>query len=288
MHSTIECFECGVKQCLKIVRLINGNPDDEVRVQKHLLRLKDELNLAEPPSTYTSKMLVAVMDLLGVSDPFQRIKEEQNRRAMELVAELAEEIAKSEAPLRTALLLAAGGNVLDVGPRHNFDIKGVIKGLRGVERSNPSIPDLLLHRLKQSRRVMYILDNAGEVLFDRLVFKYLPAEVELTIVARSAPILNDVTVSEAKALGLGEYGRVIGTGSRYLGIDFNTVSEEFKRAYFAADLVIAKGHANFESLVDDGRDGFYLLTAKCELVANRSGVGLGDSVCYYSEGNKGG
>ena len=132
---------------------------------------------------------------------------------------------------------------------------------------------------------MYILDNSGEVMFDELVLKRLP-ETELVIVARSSPVLNDVTADEAVELGLERYGRVIGTGSRFLGVDLATVSDGFRREYERADVVIAKGHANYESLVGKGRDGFLVLKAKCELVAEPLGVRLGESVCFYSEGSR--
>jgi len=142
---------------------------------------------------------------------------------------------------------------------------------------------VLLERLAGAGRVLYVLDNAGEVMFDELVLKRLDG-VELMIVARSSPILNDVTVTEVENLGLGQYGRVIGTGSRFLGVDFGTVSDEFRDAYGAADVVIAKGHANFESLVGRGRDAFCVLKAKCELVAGPLGVKLGESACYCEKG----
>ncbi len=262
-----------------MVRMVNGGEQDEARVHDRLEKLRPQLDETEPPSTYTSRMLVATMDLLGITDPFQEVKEEQNRRAAELATRFDAELDRCDSPLYRALILAAAGNVIDVGPQRRFDIQKQLQRLAFARDDS----GLLLERLAKAKRVMFILDNAGEVFFDRLLLKRLP-EVELTIVARSAPILNDITVTEAAALGLGELGRLIGTGSRYLGVDLKTVSAEFRESYYQADLVIAKGHANFESLVEEGRDGFYLLAAKCELVAERLGVKPGDLVCCYSPG----
>jgi len=268
-----------LKQCARIIQLSGCDEKRKDEILKRLNRLKDRLDLNEPPGTYTSRLLLATMEFLGVPDPFAEIKQEQNRRAGEMAERLDEEIERSEEPLRRALMVSSAGNVIDVGPGHSFDIKELLAALGFAHDDSP----LLLTRLASAERVVYILDNAGEVLFDRLVLKRLP-KVGLTIVARSSPILNDVTVEEAQKLGLDKLGRIIGTGSRHLGIDFKTVNDEFRRVYEQADLVIAKGHANFESLVDSGRDGFYLLTAKCELVAERLGVRLGDMVCFYSPG----
>ncbi len=279
MNSAPKCLECGLEQCRRIYRLVKGDENGWDRVKQELNRLMQKLDLSEPPGTMTAKMLVRTMELLGTADPFREIKQEQNRQAAELAAALDGQLSRDDAGLRRAMMLAAAGNVLDVGPGRRFDINQLLASLRFARDDS----GLLIERLSKVRRVMYILDNCGEVMFDRLVFSRLPP-VELTIVARSSPILNDVTVEEAEALGLGAFGRIIGTGSPYLGIDFQTVSPEFRFAYEQAELVIAKGHANFEALVDGPRDGFYLLTAKCELVADRLGVGLGQPVCYYSKG----
>ncbi|MEO0070075.1 MAG: ARMT1-like domain-containing protein [candidate division WOR-3 bacterium] len=279
MRSSPRCLECGLEQCQRIVRLCGVDEKRAEILRKGLLQVAENLSLNEPPSTYTSKLLVATMEFLGNRDPFAKVKEEQNRRAQEMAARLDEKLAEGDEGLKVALKIAAAGNVIDVGPGRSFDINDLLARLHFAHDDS----DLLIARLKKARRVVYILDNAGEVIFDKLVLRRLP-DLELTIVARSSPILNDVTVEEAKGLGLDRLGRVIGTGSPYLGIDFNTVSEEFLRFYYEADLVIAKGHANFESLVNSKRDGFYLLTAKCEVVADFLGVKPGESVCLYSLG----
>jgi uncharacterized protein with ATP-grasp and redox domains len=224
-------------------------------------------------------MLIATMEFLGERDPFRLIRAEQNQKGRELAERYDAELGKGKESLLAAMVGAAAGNVMDVGPRHRFDFTVTLAQGRLAHDDT----DLLLRRLQEARRLVYILDNAGEALFDRLVLKRLGVP-EVTIVARSTPILNDVTVDEARTLGFEQLGRVIGTGSPYLGFDLDTISAETRQVYYDADVVIAKGHANFESLVDDGRDGFYLLTAKCELVARRLGVNLGNSVLFYSEG----
>ncbi len=280
MRSSPRCLDCGLKQCERIVRLCGGDEQKAQVLRQRLLHIAEKLSLDEPPSTYTSKLLVATMDFCGEGDPFAKVKEEQNQEGQEMLARLEGKIGDGDEGLKGALKIAAAGNVIDVGPSRSFDIKELLSSLRFAHDDS----DLLIERLKKARRVVYILDNAGEVIFDKLVLKRLP-DSEVTIVARSSPILNDVTVEEAQKLGLDKLGRIIGTGSRYLGIDFDTVSDEFRKVYQEADVVIAKGHANFESLVNAGRDGFYLLTAKCELVADFLGVNVGETVCLYSKGS---
>ncbi|MEO0071703.1 MAG: ARMT1-like domain-containing protein [candidate division WOR-3 bacterium] len=278
MRSSERCFECGLRQCVKIA-VLTGNQAKLPELLSYLRGLGKELDLNEPPGTYTSWLLLATMKFLKEPDPFKKTKSEQNRHAQELAAQLEQQLGEGDDALKRALLLSAAGNVIDVGPERSFDINQFLSS----HRFTIDHTDRLLARLKRAQRIVYLLDNSGEVLFDRLVLKRLP-KVAITIVAKSSPILNDVTVEEAKVLGLEEFGRVIGTGSPFLGVDLKTVSKEFRQVYSQADLVIAKGHANFESLVDEGRDGYYVLTAKCELVANRLGIGVGESVCYYSRG----
>lgn len=278
MNSAEVCFDCGVRQCLRIARLC-GREEVLPALRKMLEELRRDLDFRAPPSTLTSKLLVATMEFLGEPDPFRDVRAEQNRMGARFAEGFQEVVTRSAVPLSAALLLAAAGNVIDVGPGQRFELQEILGRCRFARDDRAR----LFQALSQARRLVYILDNAGEVWFDRLVLEHLPP-LEVTVVARSHPILNDVTVAEAEALGLGRFGRLLGTGSRYLGVDLNTVSDEFREAYYRADVVIAKGHANFESLVDDGRDGFYILTAKCELVAARLGVGVGDSVCLYSPG----
>ncbi|OYD16679.1 hypothetical protein CH330_02145 [candidate division WOR-3 bacterium JGI_Cruoil_03_51_56] len=280
MHSGIECLPCAIRQCRQIVKMVGGNEELERKAVERAGAVAKGLSLDEPPSTYTSRILLAVMSLLDSSDPFKQMKAEQNRAARPVAEKADREIAESPEPLKTALMLAAAGNVIDPGPRHSFSIDDALKELQFAHDDS----DMLIERLDHSKRIMYILDNSGEVMFDILVLKRLP-KADLVIVARPGPILNDVTVNEAKELGLEEFGRVIGTGSQFLGVDLATVSDEFRKVYENADVVIAKGHANFESLVGRGRDGFFVLTAKCELVAEPLGVKLGESACFYSEGS---
>jgi uncharacterized protein with ATP-grasp and redox domains len=270
---------CAVRQCRKLVSMVGGGPDLEQRVVERVERLAPELDLGEPPSTYTSRILLAAMDELGDGDPFRNVKQEQNELARPLADAADRELGDGPEDLRRALMLAAAGNVIDSGPRHEFPVEAALERLHFEHDDSRQ----LLERLAGGGSVLYILDNSGEVMFDRLVLERLRGN-GLVIVARSSPVLNDVTVDEARALGLGEFGRVIGTGSQFLGVDLATVSDELRQAYEEADTVIAKGHANFESLAGRGRDGFYVLKAKCELVARVLGVGLGDSSCYYSAG----
>ncbi len=281
MKSHPDCFDCALRQCRRIAELAGGDATVADRVAAYVAAGARGLNQDDPPSTYTSHMLLAAMELLDEPDPFAEMKRQQNQVAAVVAARFDRELDRQPEPLRAALELAAAGNVLDSGPRRSFSLDAALAELSFAHDDTAQ----LLAALARARRVMYILDNAGEVMFDRLVLKRLP-RVELTIVARSSPILNDVTVDEARELGLSDYGRVIGTGSRLLGIDFGTVSDEFRAAYAAADVVIAKGHANFESLVDDGRDGWYLLRAKCEYVAERLRVEPGQAVCIYSAGRQ--
>jgi uncharacterized protein with ATP-grasp and redox domains len=281
VHSGESCLPCAIKQCRKIAALVGADRATEERLVAHLQDIAKDLSLEEPPSTYTSRILLAATEFLGSQDPFVEVKQEQNRKAGPLARQADEELDQIDDPLLSALMLAAAGNVIDSGPRHQFRIEDALDDLRFSHDDS----GMLVDRLAKARRVLYILDNAGEVMFDELVLKRLSG-AELTIVARSTPVLNDVTVAEAEGLGLGQYGRVIGTGSRFLGVDLDTVSDEFRDAYETADVVIAKGHANFESLVGHGRDAFCVLKAKCELVAGPLGVNLGESACYYERGSR--
>lgn len=302
MRSEAECIPCVIHQCQRVVRLVTGDEARLLSVTHRVLDRIQELTLDEPPSRFTSRVLLEVYAALGSEDPFARVKDEMNRLGARAADKARARIEHSTDPLHTAILYAAAGNVVDSGPQASFDLDAALANLHFRYDDYR----VFRERLHGATSVLYLLDNAGEIFFDRLLLERL-AGFQLTLAVKSAPILNDALLHDAQAAGLGRFGRVITTGTRVLGIDLAEASEEFRAAFEEADIVIAKGHANFESAIDLTRDVFFVLKAKCPVVAQRlSGIRnaerrmrnseidipdsalrvvVGDSVFLYSEGS---
>jgi hypothetical protein len=303
VRSEAECIPCVIRQCQRVVRLVTGDEAKLLSITHRALDRIQELTLDEPPSRFTSRLLLEVYAALGSDDPFARVKEEMNQLGARAADKARAKIEHSSDPLHTAILYAAAGNVIDSGPQASFDLDAALASMHFRHDAYQVFRD----RLCGARAILYLLDNAGEIFFDRLLLERL-AGFQLTLAVKPAPILNDATLQDIQAAGLARFGRVITTGTRTLGVDLAEASAEFRTAFEAADIVIAKGHANFESVIDLARDTFFVLKAKCPVVAQRlatevekrksgdegqgSGISsresvactVGDSVFLYSEG----
>lgn len=291
MRSEAACIPCVIHQCQRVVKMVTN---DEATLLSVTLRVLDRiqgLTLDEPPSRFTSRVLLEAYAALGSDDPFAQARKTMNELGAKAAERARDRIAHTPDPLHTAILYAAAGNVIDVGPQASFDLDAALVGLHFKHDDYREFRD----RLHGAENILYLLDNAGEVFLDRLLIERLGG-YQLTMVVKPAPILNDALVSDAEDAGLPRFGRVITTGTRVLGINLPESSPELQAAFEKADVVIAKGHANFESLIDFDRDVFFVLKAKCPVVAqyltrcrqpavgSQSSILVGDSVFLHSEG----
>jgi damage-control phosphatase, subfamily I len=277
MRSEARCIPCVIHQCQRIVQMVTDDESKLLSVTHRILDRIQELTLEDPPSIFTSYLLHDTYAALGVEDPFVEAKKQMNELGHKAAEAARARIQHTSDPLHTAILYAAAGNIIDIGPRASFDLDAALANLHFKHDDYR----VLREKLHGAERVTYLLDNAGEIFFDRLLIERL-AGLELTIVVKGGPILNDATMHDAEVAGLKQLGRVITTGNRFLGVNWDASSEEFKTAFESADIVIAKGHANFESAVDRERDVFFILKAKCPVVAARLNVQENDAVFYYS------
>ncbi len=237
----------------------------------------ETLSLELPPSLFTTEIL-NVMYEEECRDPFKKAKREQNKKVQKIVPLIKEEINKSKNPLYTAFFYSSLGNIIDLGPQDRYDFESLIYKKKKFDKDDFNV---FSAKLKKGGKLLYILDNAGEAVIDLLVVNILEEYFkDYRIVAREKPILNDITVEEAVRIGF-KKEKLISTGKRVLGVDFKNAPEELLEWYKNADVVIGKGHANFESLVDGERDAFCILQVKCPVVGRYLNTPVGSSVFYY-------
>jgi uncharacterized protein with ATP-grasp and redox domains len=277
MKSEARCIPCVIHQCQRIIQMVTDDEDRLLQITHKLLDRIQELSLDEPPSLFTSHLLLDTYAALGNDDPFAQVRHQMNELGAKAAEQARAKIARTPDPLHTAILYAAAGNIIDSGPRASFDLEAALANLQFRHDDFR----MLREKLHGAESVLYLLDNAGEIFFDRLLIERL-AGFKPVMVVKPGPILNDAVMGDAEAAGLKQFGPVITTGARVLGVDPDNWLGELQAAYESADIVIAKGHANFESLVDSERDGFFILKAKCPVVAARLKVQENDSVLYYS------
>ena len=209
----------------------------------------------------------------GIADPFKREKALSTELALRMLPELRKAVGSGEGAFARAVLLAIGGNVIDYGATPDFTLDGAEKKILQVldfEYDHLAMEELR-RRMEMAQRIIYILDNCGEAVIDRLLIERYPTKI--TIAVRGRPILNDVTRTDALASGL-DFVPIIDTGDNTPGVSLKTSSPEFVRILNAADLIIAKGQGNLESLADDfhERPVFYLFRTKCPVICDQLGV----------------
>ena len=235
------------------------------------------------------QILSSLTDEIGDPDPFREWKAEQNRVALGLYPWLRELVAEADVPLNRAVLLAAIGNSLDLlGAARDLGAEQVVR-----ERLDRPLPveayAEFADKLSRCRRLVFFGDNCGEVVFDRLLLETIRQDhsPDIVYVVRSVPALNDVTLEEARSVGMEAVARLVENGiiGPLPGTVLPRCSETVQALAAEADLIISKGAGNFYTL-DEYRpptDVVYLLMTKCQLHANHFGTQLLDPILHIQK-----
>jgi uncharacterized protein with ATP-grasp and redox domains len=266
------------RQALNTARVVTDDPGVHLAILQKLARRVADLDLDRTPAILSQPAYELVSEVTGVRDPFAEIKRETNRIALQMLPDLRERITGAADPLDAALHAAVAGNIIDTGIGHEFDIERDVTRMMDEPFAVSALSEFR-KELGPGRKLLYLGDNAGEIVFDRLlVEQILQTGTAVTFTVKSAPIINDATMEDAEAAGMTGMVEVIETGSGDIGVNWENASEELRSAFDAADLVLSKGQGNFESCGESRREIYFLLKAKCELVAQELGVALGDTV----------
>ena len=269
------CHNCIKHQLYLLSEAIGKDPRHRERILAELTELTRELMHKSTPPEMASRYYRIFERETGIADPFRREKEMSTKLALQMLPELRRAVGTGEGAFARAVLLAIGGNIIDYGANPDFTLDGVEKKiLQVLDYEYDHLAMAELHRrVEAARKIVYILDNCGEAVIDRLLIELYPQKI--TVAVRGRAILNDATREDALASGL-DFVPITDTGDNTPGVSLKTSSPEFVATLRSADLVIAKGQGNFESLADDfcDRPVFYLLRTKCEVICRQLGTPL--------------
>ena len=278
MHTALECIPCFARQALEAARFVTDDPAVHERILRDVLRSAAEMDLAQCPPVVAQRMHRHLRRLTGVDDPYRVVKDSFNRMALDMLPDLSARVHQAADPLGMALRLAIAGNVIDLGVNGGLTEDEVRQAVAAA-LDEPFHGDVEGFRqaIKAAGDILYLADNAGEIVFDRLLIEQLPTE-RVTVVVRGGPILNDATFADAEAAGLCKMVEVIDNGSDAPGTILADCSEDFRRRFTAADMIIAKGQGNFETLSDETANIYFLFKAKCPVIADHVGLPVGTHV----------
>jgi len=259
--------------------------DDESlheRVLRAVLREAAEMDLRQSPPAMGRRIHAIVRELTGESDPYRSMKDSFNALALGLYPELRRCIETSDAPLDTAIRLAIAGNVIDAAVLTCLDKACVLEAVEGAAAAPfRGDPASFRRAFEEAHHVLYLCDNAGEIVFDRLLIEQMPFE-KVTAAVRGAPTINDATMVDAEAVGLTSVVKVVDNGTDIPGTIIEECGEAFRQEFERADLVVAKGQGNYETLNEVAKDIFFALMVKCPIVARDLDCEVGDFVLKRS------
>lgn len=275
MKTYLDCLPCFVEQALRAARIATN--DDKVikQVLDEVGCMIKDTPMENTPAESGIRVYGKIREITGVADPYREIKQRHIAEARALYPELEKMVAKAEDPLLTAIRIAIAGNVIDLGINKVFDLVADIKKILLQDFALFDY-EAFKKALHKAENVLYIGDNAGESVFDKLLIGQLKKRVVYAV--RSQPIINDATMEDAVASGLDEVTELMESGSTAPGTILRYCTPEFLKIYREADLVISKGQGNYEGLSDENRPIFFLLKAKCPVIARDMGVQEGDIV----------
>ena len=276
MKSDPRCIPCLVRQLERSAKALHLPADEFDRLISKARQEIPDIPLSLPPNIYSTELLKMLYQ--GGADPYKEEKIRHNREVAEILPFVRKTVERSADPKKTALLAASLGNIIDLGTRERIDTGEIKEFLEHASFERDDSPELL-KRVEEAQSMIYVVDNAGEVLLDGFCAEVLGVP-QTIFVAKSSPILNDVTVKEMVDLGFAPES-VASTGSNDLGINWETLNPEVRKLMQEADIVIAKGHANFESFIDGPQETFLLLKIKCEVVAEKIREDCGSLVCMH-------
>lgn len=273
-----ECITCSINGILNLFR--NGLIDEKYKEQtlRQVLKYYSEANYGDMMIGAARDVHKIVRDISGDSDPYKTLKDEFNKKAIDYCDKYESAIKNDSDAFEKSMRLAIAGNIIDFGPTHDFDVD---KKIAEVMNSKFPIDDSsdLFDEIKKAKSILYLADNTGEIVFDKLFLEVIN-HPNVTLAVRNSPVLNDATLEDVKHIGIDKVvSKVITNGDNAPGTYLKAVSDEFIEHYNSADLIISKGQGNFEGLGDiEDRNIYFLLTVKCDVIASGIGVKKGDCI----------
>lgn len=277
MKTYLDCVPCFVRQALDAVRLVSSDEAMAERVLRYVLVAAARMRMDMPPPFMGREIHRIIRKELASPDPYAELKRQSTQVALKLIEGLEKQLQESPRPFELAVRFAIAGNVMDFALASQWDGNRIEASLE--EAVAKSLDSEAVEKLREAtvsaKSILYIGDNAGETVFDRLLIRCLP-EGSVHYAVKSYPVINDSTRVDAEASGISEMATIIENGNDAPGTILGLCSEAFCRHFEEADVVIAKGQANYETLSGEKREIFFLTQVKCAPIARDLGRAIGD------------
>ena len=282
-----KCLPCLVNQVIKVADITKAKNREQILHEVFAYLSKVDFNKTNPEiSGDTFRIL---KKHLKNEDPYLEVRNYYNDLLMKLSKTYEEKIIASEDSFYQAMKYAVIGNIIDFNPIHNSTMEEIMDFINQADGLGFQINDMnqLKQEIKNAQSILYLGDNCGEICFDKIfikeIKKYNP-DVNVYFGVRGEPVINDSIETDAYAVGMDEYASIVSNGDGSLGTVLERTSEAFQSIFEQADVIIAKGQANYECLSECEKVGIYfLLMTKCEVIADDIGVPVKSLICMKNK-----
>lgn len=285
MKTSLDCIPCFFKQIVDTSKIAGADDKLRLKMIERFASVVGEIDMSLTPTEISRVYYTMINEMSGVEDPYKKIKKESNDLALKLYPELKKIVEKADDKILCALKLTLAGNTIDYGAKSHpsvhkdgVDLQKEIEKMLSISlNSSNSIFEYKRFKsaLDSAGDILYICDNAGEIVFDRVFVEGLKGK-DVTFVVKSKPIINDATLEDALYCGLDKAAPVIESGSDISGTLLSKTTKEFQQMFNKASLIISKGQGNFETLCEiKGKPIFFVFKIKCPVVAQYLGYPVG-------------
>jgi len=277
----LDCIPCLLAHALKTIRKSGVSEELESELFAGAVEASKILLDGAPAPVAARKIYQSISAKTGIDDPFRDFKGQSTQMALRILPRLQEMVAKSQNPFAKAVEFSIAGNAIDLVQMEEEDLNSIIGLLESHSASLSGEGDVekLADEISSAKTVLIIGDNAGEAVFDRLLLEQMHGK-KLYYSVRGGPALNDVIEIDAIESGIGDFAEIISSESNVPGTLLEEVGDKFREVFDQADVVIAKGQGNLETLDIAPRAIYHLFKAKCEPIAKLTGRNVGDFVIW--------
>jgi hypothetical protein len=276
------CVECIINQSAKVADAIHASESLSNELTSAVKDMSKNFSYDDTPPEIASYVYEKMAQIANKTDLYDEVKALSTKKALSFIPILKEKLTLSGNKLLTATKIAVAGNVIDLAAAVVFDLEEEFEKIFDTEFAYNDF-DLLQEKLAYAKTVLVVGDNVGEHIFDYMfieTLKELYPHVKYSYMVRGNPIINDVTLKEAKEAGFDELCELVDSGVNTPGFTYYRANRYSKELFDSVNLVISKGMGNYECMSPSHRKNIcFLLKVKCEVVANSLSRKVGDIVC---------
>jgi uncharacterized protein with ATP-grasp and redox domains len=276
MKTYLDCYPCLIQQALTTIYGADVSEEEQFVILRRVFSVMESIPPGLTPPEIGSRLQEVVRQHVGVVDSYREAKARSTSEALELYPRLKELVVQSQDPLDTAIRLSIAGNIIDLAIHRDYgDLWSTVERVLGLPFAINAVTELR-SRLSGVDWILFLADNAGETVFDRVLVETLAVPVVYAI--KEQPVVNDAIWEDAIEAGLDACSQLTSTGGGGPGTILDKCSPEFRQLFSKAPLIIAKGQANYETLSDVGSQVFCLLQIKCPVIGRDIGAPVGSIV----------